>query len=158
MYILLFIEVGTFLREKTTTEQRGRIPSLAPLTTLLGMQPRVWLAFRAVSARSWVILSLSALSLKSWHLGMQRSFLCVPFTWFDTVLFLGDQGPFYGALPCRGFSPQTPVDIDVPVVPVNLVCCASSSGSIYTICLYAFAGFRHLWNMHAISVVFFQNN
>jgi len=38
-------------------KQRGRIPSLDMLATLLEMQSRIWLAFWAASAHCWVMLS-----------------------------------------------------------------------------------------------------
>ncbi|KAK4829642.1 hypothetical protein QYF61_005935 [Mycteria americana] len=44
----------------TRAEQRGRIPSLALLATLLWMQPRIRLAFWAASAHCQVMLSFSS--------------------------------------------------------------------------------------------------
>ena len=46
----------------TTAEQRGRIPSLNLLAMMLGMQPRVQLAFWAVSACCWLMSSFSSIS------------------------------------------------------------------------------------------------
>jgi len=42
-------------RGLTRAEQRGRIPSLALLATLLGMQPGIWFAFWAESIYCWLL-------------------------------------------------------------------------------------------------------
>jgi len=46
-------------------EQRGRIPPLALLATLLGMQPGVRLSFWAACARWWLMSSISYTNTQS---------------------------------------------------------------------------------------------
>ena len=59
----------------------GRITSLALLATLLGMQPRIQLAFRAVSAHCWVMLSFSSTSTPNsflaWLLSIPHPPACI---------------------------------------------------------------------------------
>ena len=57
----------------STVQLRGRIPSLALLTTLLGMQPRTLLACWAASTRCWATLSFLSTSTPSPSLGYVNS-------------------------------------------------------------------------------------
>jgi len=52
-------------------EQRARIPYLALLPSLMGMQPRIWLAFRAASTHCRVMSGISPTStLKPFSAGL----------------------------------------------------------------------------------------
>jgi len=69
-------------------EQRGRIPSLHVQATLLGMQPRIWLAFWSASTCCWVMLSFSSTStLKSFSSellsinSLPSLYLCLGLPW-----------------------------------------------------------------------------
>uniref|UniRef100_A0A8D0FDG9 ABC-type glutathione-S-conjugate transporter n=1 Tax=Strix occidentalis caurina TaxID=311401 RepID=A0A8D0FDG9_STROC len=80
-------------RGLTRPEQRGRIPSLALLATLLLMQPRTWLAFWAVSTHCWLIVSFPSTNTpKSSSAGMlsihslPSLYLCMSSTWNQSVL------------------------------------------------------------------------
>jgi len=72
----------------TRAEQRGRVPSLDLLATMLLMQPRVWLAFWAASAHCRVMLSFSSTSTpKSFSSGLlsvhpaPSLYLCLGLPW-----------------------------------------------------------------------------
>jgi len=85
----------------TRAEQRGRIPSLALLATLLLMQPRVWLAFWAASARWWLMSSLWTLYESMDHfVAIKQSLFqapCVMDSYNECILVL-ISFPFFASL------------------------------------------------------------